>query len=697
VISDHSAFIANGSFSPPSDLRAMTMTSLKWCIVGVAMLSSLAEAGDSMVCGKPSIRDVLHKANDDMSEQNWADIAKTAEKQLTLMAKLVSDTNQELIDLEAKIAAKAGESTPSMLDAAQSKALIAKAFVAGGTSFQSAADAAHYDCGFGQNAWEDPDKEEEIMGYFDTAKTAFAKVAETELKPNSKAIDRSVFAAACKELLSEGNPDDFMTCADTCFEFVELAKTHSAVEGNAMGSPTYAELVVMAEKKRADLERAENDHKECVDSAATINGLYTQFVAASAVLVKQKRTCGRTNRMLRMTQNKLRVKTAEWQVKTEEDRQAQKELKEAIELQDEARVNKEDAAENLRMWEEHMAALVKAIEEQSKVVRQTAEALRAADAASAAVARFKDTLSTALNGLVDYYDEAVRQPLRSMGIREEVNLEDSFPTPSDTTASSNLKDGLEATKAFCAKHMGDLAKLPEIEADGAKLTSICDSQNWDVVAGEVDAAVTARRQSSVANLKLAQQKVKSYSGVLANKDEGEVEGVWKALAIYGDTDFSKNYLSGWRFAQDGAKKGAAAGMMMELASALNKARERAAQLWEEAKAQLAVLEEEKVQVEQILEVAREYLKEMIAEYEKATENRIKADEKAAKARAALEVVTAEKVKLETTVKEIKQDIADLDAAVVEANKTLKDTHNTALGSFMELLHASEQKGGDSWD
>jgi uncharacterized coiled-coil DUF342 family protein len=661
------------------------------CIVSIAVLSSLVEGGDSMVCGKPSIREALKKDTKDITEQTWADISKTAESQLKGMAALVEKTNQELLALEARVAAKKGESTPSKLTADESKSLIAKAFGPNSGTFHDAQSASDYDCGYGETAFE-ADNADEIAGWFDTAIPAFESVAKAELKAKGKAIDRSVFEAACGELI----PGEY-TCPDLCFEFVTLAGENSAVGGVSLGSPTYAELVVMAEAKRADLERAERDHKECADSAATISGLYSQFVQASEVLVKQKRTCGSTTRRLRMTVNMLQKKTKEWVTATAEDKKAQEELREAIALQEEARENKEMAAENLRQWEAHMAALMKAIEEQTKIVRQTLEALQAADAASAAVSDFKDKLTTALNGLVNYYDEAVRQPLRSMGLREEVNLEDRFPTPSETTAAENLRIGLDSTKAFCAKHAEHLAKLPEIEADGAKLTSICDAQNWDVVAGEVDAVVTDRRQKSLANLKLAQQKVKRYSGVVANKDEGEVEGVWKALAIYGDTEFSKNYLSGWRFSQDGANKGTTAGLMMQLASALNKARERAAQLWEEAKQQMVALQEEKVQVEEILEVAKQYLNEMIAEYEKATENRIKADEKAAKVRAALLKVTAQKEALEARVAGLEESLKNSEALMAEANETLKATHATAMGSFMELLHASEQKQNDSWD
>merc|ERR1719263_2077633 len=133
-----------------------------------------------------------------------------------------------------------------------------------------------------------------------------------------------------------------------------------------------------------------------------------------------------------------------------------------------------------------------------------------------------------------------------------------------------------------------------IEAEGAKLTALCDGQDWTAVAGEVEAAVDKRKARAITNLETAQKKVVSYTGVTASKDDGEVEGVWKAVAIYGDTDFAKNYLSGWKFDGTSAAKGSNAGFMIELARALDKAREKAAELWEEAKKELKILEDEKV-------------------------------------------------------------------------------------------------------
>ena len=401
--------------------------------------------------------------------------------------------------------------------------------------------------------------------------------------------------------------------------------------------------------------------------------------------------------MLKKNQMLLKQTIIRFEAAKVEDKKAQDALREAIALQDEALANKNDAAENLRQWEEHMRKLLIKIQEQAAVVRKTEEALQAADAAAEAVSDFKDKLSTALNGLVAYYDEAVRQPLRTMGIREEVTIESLFPTPTDTLAAQNLRKGLAATKAFCASKKEHFAKLPEIEASGTKLTAICDSQDWDAVAGEMDAVVNTKRQRAIQSLQTAQQKVASYTGVVANKDEGEVEGVWKAMAIFADTDFSKNYLSGWKFASDGAGKGAKAGFMMELARALKKSQEKAAALFEEAKQQLEVLKEEKQQVADILVVAEEYLQEMIKEYEKATAERIKADEKAKIAREALETVTKEKEELEERVATIEESLKKLEASVEEATTDLKKTHETAMGSFMELLHASEQQDNESWD
>lgn len=47
--------------------------------------------------------------------------------------------------------------------------------------------------------------------------------------------------------------------------------------------------------------------------------------------------------------------------------------------------------------------------------------------------------------------------------------------------------------------------------------------------------------------------------------------------------------------------------------------------------------------------------------------------------------------------EITKSVKDCNALVDEANESLKETHKAALGSFMELLHASEQEQGGSWD
>lgn len=342
---------------------------------------------------------------------------------------------------------------------------------------------------------------------------------------------------------------------------------------------------------------------------------------------------------------------------------------------------------------------MKAIEAQKIVVRQTEETLRAAEAASRVVVEFKNKLSTALTALVDYYDEAVRQPLRVMGIREEVTIASLFPEPSSTQAAQNLAAGLEKTKEFCTTKAATLTApaVADIEADGSKLPAICNGQDWGAVSGEIDAAVTTRKTRAIKNLESAQQKVVSYTGVTASKADGEVEGVWKAVAVFGDTGFAKNYLSGWKFDGTSAAKGGNAGFMMELAKALDAARQAAFKLWEEAKAQLATLEEEKVQVQEILEVAREYLRQMIEEYEKAVKNREEKQELARQAKEALDIITARKEQLEEEIGKLTADRKALQDAVAEANANLKKTHDEALGSFMQLLHASEQQGSESWD
>lgn len=663
---------------------------MKWCILVIAMLSSPVYAGDSAVCGKPSIREVLKKDTKDVNEQTWASIQKTAEGAVADMARDVERKNQELVDLEAQVAAKKGQSAPTLLSEAEYTAVIGGAF-GGDANFADASEAAKYDCGYGMDVpFERMDFFAEA---FETAMAQFRTTSESALKGAGKAIQKTDFSKACLALL----PGD--TCASLCDEFGFAASDNSATGGVAMGSPTYEELLVLAAAKREEVSQAENVHKECTESVTTITRLREQFVKNDKVVTSSTRSVGTTSRKLKMRENMLRRVIIQFNKAVEEDKKARAALAEAIKQEEEAKQNKEDAAENLRMWEEHMAALLKAIEAQKEVVRRTEEALRAAEAASRVVVEFKGKLSTALTALVDYYDEAVRQPLRVMGIREEVTIASLFPEPSSTQAAQNLAAGLTKTQEFCASKKASLSApaVAHIEADGSKLTALCDGQDWSAVAGEVDAAVKTRKQRAITNLEQAQQKVVSYTGVTANKADGEVEGVWKAVAIFGDTGFAKNYLSGWKFDGSATAKGSNAGFMIELARALDTARENARKLWEEAKAQLAILEEEKVQVEEILEVARQYLQEMIVEYEKAVKNREEKQELARKAKEALDIITARKVQLETEIGKLTAEKKSLEEAVDEANANLKATHDEALGAFMELLHASEQQGTESWD
>lgn len=652
------------------------------------MLASLAEAGDSMVCGKPSIRDVLKKDTKDVNSQVWASVAKTADEAVTKLAADVAQKNQELLDLEAERDRKAGQAAPAELDSAAVKSLISGAF-GGDANFADAAEAASTDCGYGMDIpYEQMDH---FANAFYTAVDKFTAAAEPALKGAGKMIVKTNFLATCGEVL----PGDM--CAGLCEEFSYAVAAANAVGGVAMGSPTHAELVVMCRDKREEVKQLTNTLTECQESVKEIKKLREQFIKNDEIVTDSSRKVGTTTRRLKMKENMLRVVTRQFHKAVEEDKKARAALAEALEQEEAARLNKVDAENTLRMWEEHMAALLKAIEAQKIVVRQTEEALRAAEHASRVVVEFKDKLSTALTALVAYYDEAVRQPLRVMGIQEEVAIASLFPDTSSTQAAQNLAAGVSKTQEFCTTKGATLSApaVAGIEAEGAKLTALCTSQDWSAVSGEVEAAVNKRKTRAIANLENAQKKVVSYTGVTASKDDGEVEGVWKAVAIYGDTDFAKNYLSGWKFDGTSAAKGSNAGFMIELARALNTARENAAKLWEQAKKDLAALEEEKAQVEEILVVARQYLEEMIAEYEKAVKNREEKQELARKAKEALDIVTARKVQLETDVAKLTADKQALDEAVKEANANLKKTHDTALGYFMELLHASE--GTESWD
>ena len=67
----------------------------------------------------------------------------------------------------------------------------------------------------------------------------------------------------------------------------------------------------------------------------------------------------------------------------------------------------------------------------------------------------------------------------------------------------------------------------------------------------------------------------SYAGVTANTNNGEVEGVCQAVAIFGDTNSATNYLTGWKMDGTSSAKDTKAGFMQKLAIALDAARRQA--------------------------------------------------------------------------------------------------------------------------
>lgn len=679
------------------------------------MLASSADgAGPSMVCGKASIREELTSSR--ITKRNWMHIQNTGKEQVEDIKERVKTLHAELTKLEEKAAAKKAQFIPTVFSLEQSTELVKSAL-----KFSSVAIAKEKECGYARPGVSSIERKTIYAPQWDASLEAFETLADEKIGEGKLDFDDMVFMEACKELIGEGT-----ACEDLCQEFSDYAYGIEVEDDAALGGQTYDELVRLAEAKRAEWKRAEKEQKECEDSVETISGLVIQFNGASDQQKKQRRSCGRAVRDLRAQEVELDELTIDFnnnKTATEDAQQAYKTAvanlatakknEAAAEAQEaDALYMKTMAEDTLRLWQKHMEELKLKIVEQAKKVRKTQEAVSRADAASAAVSDFKDKLSTALVGLVRYYDEAVRLPLRDMGIREEVEIEALFPSPEETNAAQNLISSIDGTKDFCKERRKHFEQLADIEEEsGTKLTAICDSQNWDAVPGEIRSVVDAKQTRAISNLKIAQQKVVSYAGPLADKATGEVEGVWKAMALFGDTDFSKNYLSGWRFAKDGTSKGSKEGFMMELASALKKAREEAVKLWEEAKEAARKLQEEMENTVATITECEKFLKDMIEEYDAAVENTKKRKEETAEARkeeeekkkkkedaeAALEKVRIQKQSVEEAIKKTNVRVDGLTAALAKANADLEASHETALSSFMELLHASEHQENESWD
>jgi len=153
------------------------------------------------------------------------------------------------------------------------------------------------------------------------------------------------------------------------------------------------------------------------------------------------------------------------------------------------------------------------------------------------------------------------------------------------------------------------------------------------------------------------------------------------MALFGGIDFSKKYLSGWRFEKTDEDKGSKAGFMMDLPLALKNSLKKAEDMWKEAKEKLTKLVIELEQGQTVLEAVEEFLQEAINHYEVAAENRKEKQHKAEQAHAALKHVAFQTEALETKVQTLKYHR--------EREEHWFKTANAALKVSWELLDASD--------
>jgi len=650
-----------------------------------------------MICNRPSIRKALagDYAGDD--PESWSHVESSAKRSLLSMERDIQQLNAQLLQLEADLAVRQKEDLPTDLTGEDIQDLVSKACSADG-AFGSHQIAKSLDCGWGE-AVEDF---EQVELQHQATQAAFQRQAEAVFQ-GDRQVNRGQFLKICGGMLSQLGGS---FCEETCENFADVAvRLSRATAGTRnLHGKSIDELLHATKQRRAALNQAQSDYDECLSAIATLDGVANQFSRLSAALAEQKDSYLETKRKVRMEALNLKQVLKLIAQATLARPKIKRLLAAAFEEGPEHGTSaaREDV---FNYWDMHVNNLAKALKKQVELVRDTERRLNAANKASTGVSDFKGKLSAALVGLERYYDQAIRRPLREIGLRESLDVNiDSLVNRAGTCGTAGEKseecDGLQPWQGGESGGAGATATAAAVAAVAAGSPAAAQEEAGAATKeggpshrSNAAAPAKGRRYRKILDVHQAKKKLDLQKRIAADRASSEIDGVWKALSLFGGTTLANFLGGGGRSSSSegklkkGQKTSTHASFMSELAGVLKGASESAATTWK-----MTQVHAKTVDVQRNISV--NFLSMVLDKLEHAVSG--KSGEFASEAGLGLKDLQAERDMLNRHVDALQKRLEDLSRLVGVNSLALEATHKEAMGSFMELLHA-ESDEEDAWD
>lgn len=639
---------------------------------------SLFLGSNGLICGGREIHSLLTSGTSADSVRNlpWSNILAIAEEYVKTQSKAVEQLDVEQREVLAAIPAAEKAEAPAAITEEQMRVVILSALTAEG-SFGSLEVAKASQCGSLRT------QPRVSKGSYGAASRAFVSAATQLLSGGAIRTSSERLRSFCGSLLEASRSGNASagpsSCSELCQDFADNAQQISDSKAGAFAvtSKTSNKLRAEAEEKGNKLKFEMAKLSDCKAAKSDLESFRQQLEGLG--------------QNIRDEHEKFRVARtaltdAEWELQdlsAEVEKQMQTVHKLVEVLQGKGKEEQEVQAQ-LREVEVQVTAVDRAIQESLNLLRQAETEVKKTESASLVANGFKSALSAVMLKMSLYFDAAVREPLRNLGLGEKVDVAAAFPEASHLEARKAARKSLEDLKAFCDDESTRRTFLALNKTD-IPVGSLCDFGDVREVVGEIDGAVQTRVQNLVTDLKGVQSWLDTYKGQEGiNKSvveelvkKGELHGLREVATGFGHTQFYLGYLSHWKVSEKFVS------LYDTLGAALRAAQGTEAQV----KASLDELRSQLNQVSTKKDKAADSLKHAMDANKIAESNKTTAEVQ-------YQQLSGQHGSMKSHIDELSKAAAAAQARWADAQKALESTHRQGVG-LVQLVEELERRGAAS--
>jgi len=490
-------------------------------------------SSDETICGEPEIWRLMTSAATVTGVQNikWEKIDTLAADYISKQDALVTQLEGELALLETRIQEKKESEQPQVARVGEVQGLIESAVV----EFGGMDEAQRTKCGKPGIRPRGPRRA------YEKSEAAFRSAAEQYFTGGIR-LDGDAFLGRCEELLPPGDGADSY-CGPLCQGFKDIAQELSDASAGETAGKTSSDLEKEEAEKREALSKAQQELGQCKHARASIEGFKTQLEGLSK---------GIKDRFDDLRAAEMALEDATWDLEDLLDdlKEAEQGLAEALQVFEGAEAGVEDAKSSLQALQGEESRLTEKVKDNVQSLEAMKQRLRAAKNADKVVNELKSAVSVTAMKMQLFFDKAVGQPVRDVGLGEYVVFEEYFvKDPSTIQSAGSMREAVTSLDAFCK---GEAKSAFDAVKSQVDLSPLCAFGEADDINSELGVAVTKRMNLLMEQMKKVQSWLDPYKGqvgMTAEKaqekvDAGEPKGLREIMAVYSRTEFWK-YLKEW--------------------------------------------------------------------------------------------------------------------------------------------------------